>query len=51
MSTLADMPIPGVSSTPGPGKEEEEVQTEASEVSEIVHFSKLKNDAQEQNTK
>lgn len=40
-----------VSSTPGPGKEEEEVQTEFSEVSETVQFSGLKNGAQEHNTK
>ncbi|KAL1878407.1 hypothetical protein Plec18167_004479 [Paecilomyces lecythidis] len=40
-----------VSSTPGPGKEEEEVQTEFSEVYETVQFSGLKSGAQEHNTK
>lgn len=40
-----------VSSTPGPGKEEEEVQTEVSEVSETVYLSGPKNDAQEHTTK
>lgn len=36
---------------PGPGTEEEEVQTEVSEVSETLYLSEAKNDAQEQNTK
>ena len=40
-----------VSSTPGPGKEEEEVQTEVSEVSEVIYLSGAKNDVQEQNIK
>jgi hypothetical protein len=40
-----------VSSTPGPGKEEEVVQTEVSEISETIHVSEPENYAQEHNTK